>query len=451
MAHPLTERLAAEVAALSGFGAHSGAPAGDSQLGAPADDGGVPPASNSPLGPSLGAPVEPSFGPALGTTVGSPPGPPLKQWTTAIRGYGISLVFVGAALGASLLLQHSFAHPFFLLFFAAVMSSSWIGGTGPGMFSVLLSTLAVGYFLVPPYYSFTISAAEESYFVSFIVCAFVASWVSSVKRQSEQALKQARDLLEIRVAERTAQLEKSNADLQERERRLTHLSRILSLGELTSSIAHEVNQPLTAVVTYGHACVEWLSANPPNVEEGRKAAQRIIQDGTRAGAVLQSIRTMFKKETVVEDALDMNAVIRDLTVFLRDEAARQHVSLRTDLLFDLPPVQGDRVQLQQVVLNLMLNAMDAMGEITDRPRELIVSSRRAGLGEILIRVEDSGVGLSPQTAENIFHPFFTTKPQGIGMGLSISRSIVEAHEGRLWATPRPLGGAIFQFTLPIGS
>jgi C4-dicarboxylate-specific signal transduction histidine kinase len=428
MANSLTGRsVAAGVAVLPRFGADTGASTGNPQVPAPAGDGGVSPA------------IRPSLKPHL------------RRWTAAMRGYGISLLLVAAALGASLLLQHSFAHPFFLLFFAAVMSSSWIGGNGPGLFSVLLSTLAVGYFLVPPYYSFTISAAEESYFVSFIVCAFVASWVSSVKRHSEQVLKQARDLLEIRVAERTAQLEKSNADLQERERRLTHLARILSLGELTSSIAHEVNQPLTAVVTYGHACVEWLSANPPNVEEGRKAAERIIQDGTRAGAVLQNIRAMFKKETVVEDALDMNAVISDLTVFLRDEAARQNVSLRTDLLSDLPRVRGDRVQLQQVVLNLMLNAMDAMIGIDDRPRELMVSSRRGSVAEVLIRVEDSGVGLSPQTAENIFHPFFTTKAHGIGMGLSISRSIVEAHEGRLWATPRPSGGAIFQFTLPIGS
>ena len=370
---------------------------------------------------------------------------------TATRGYAIAFLLVSVALGATLLLQHLFAHPFFLLFFAAVMSSSWIGGTGPGLFSVLLSTVAVGYFLVPPSYSFTISAAEESYFISFILCAFGAPWVSLVKKQSEEALKQARDLLEIRVAERTAQLEKSNAELQERERRLAHLSRILSLGELTSSIAHEVNQPLTAVVTYGHACIELLSTDSPDIEEARRAAQRIIQDGTRAGAVLQSIRAMFKKETVVEDALGMNDVIRDLTMFLRDEALRQQVSLRTDLSSDLHSVRGDRVQLQQVVLNLMLNAMDAMSGITDRPRELIVSSCRGNQGEILIRVEDTGVGLSPKTAEKIFHPFFTTKAQGIGMGLSISRSIVEAHEGRLWATPRPSGGAIFQFTLPIGS
>src|SRR5277367_2648945 len=160
MAGPLTGRSAAEVVALPGFGADTRASAGTSPLIETAADGGVPPAVHPSVTPPLGPPFRPA----------------LRKWTAAIRGYGISLLLVGAALGATLLLQHSFAHPFFLLFFAAVMSSSWIGGNGPGLFSVLLSTLAVGYFLVPPYYSFTISAAEESYFVSFIVCAFVASW-----------------------------------------------------------------------------------------------------------------------------------------------------------------------------------------------------------------------------------------------------------------------------------
>jgi len=367
------------------------------------------------------------------------------------RGYGTALLFVAIALAATLLLRHLFLHPFFLLFFAAVMATSWFGGSGPGLFSVLLSTLAVEYFLVPPFYSFTVSTAEEAYFISFIICAFLASWVSSVKKMSEEGLKAARNELEIRVAERTSALERSNAELQESERRIAHLSRVLSMGELSSSIAHEVNQPLTGVVTNGHACLEWLSAAPPNLDEARAAASRIIQDGTRAGAVLQSIRAMFKNETVAEDAVDLNGLIRDLLVLLRDQAARQRVVVRAHLDPRLPAVRGDRVQLQQVVLNLILNAIDAMSETDDRPRELILSSQRNESQEILIQVEDTGMGLDSETAEKIFSPFFTTKPEGIGMGLCISRSIVEAHEGRLWAGTRTQGGAIFQFTLPVGS
>ena len=367
--------------------------------------------------------------------------PTHERIRSSLRRYGIALLVVAVAFVSTLLVQGLFPYPFLFLFFGAVMASAWFGGTGPGLFAVLLSTVVVEYFFVPPFHSFAVSTSAEAYFAAFVACALVASWVSSAKKKSEVALKQGLDQLEIRVSERTAELMKTQADL-------AHLSQVLSMGELTASIAHEINQPLTAVVTHGHACVEWLSANPPNLEKTRQTIDRIIQDGTRAGAVLSRIRALFKKEAPAKDWFDMNEVIHELTVFLRDEATRRRISIRPDLVPGLSKVKADRVQLQQVVLNLMMNGMDAVAETTGRPKELLISAREED-SELIVRVEDSGIGLDAETAEKIFNPFFTTKPHGIGMGLSISRSIIEAHEGHLWAVPRPLGGAIFQFTLPI--
>ena len=359
-----------------------------------------------------------------------------------LRGYGIAILSVAASLGVTFLVQRAFPYPFLFLFFAAVMASAWFGGTGAGLFAVVLSTVLVEYFFLPPFYSFSINAAAETYFAAFIVCALVASWVSSSMKRSEQALREARDQLEIRVTERTAALMKTQAEV-------AHLSRVLSMGELTASIAHEISQPLTAVVTHGHASLEWLSANPPNVEKARQTTERIIQDGTRAGAVLSRIRALFKKEAPAKHWLDMNEVIHELIVFLRDEAARRQIVVRTELTPALPKVKADRVQLQQVLLNLVINAMDAMDGVKDQLREVVIRSQQEGDEAILVQIEDSGHGLSPETADRIFDPFYSTKPQGIGMGLSISRSIVESHEGRLWATVRPSGGAIFQFVVPI--
>jgi C4-dicarboxylate-specific signal transduction histidine kinase len=352
----------------------------------------------------------------------------------------LTLLSVGLAFGFTLLLQPLFPYPFLFLFFGAVMASAWFGGAAAGLFAVLLSTLLVDYFFVPPVHSFAITASAEAYFAAFILCGLAASWISSAKKKSEDDLQEALDHLETRVSERTAELLKTQTEL-------AHLSQVLSMGELTASIAHEINQPLTAVVTQGHACVEWLSADPPNLEKVRHSVERIIQDGTRAGATISRVRGLFKKEAPVKDWLDVNEVVHELTVFLREEAMRRGVHMRTDLVPGLPKVKADRVQLQQVLLNLLTNGMDAMDSVTDHRKELIISAR-VDEANVVVRVEDSGKGLDAQTAEKIFTPFFTTKPHGVGLGLSLSRSIIEAHDGRLWASPRPSGGAVFQFTLP---
>jgi C4-dicarboxylate-specific signal transduction histidine kinase len=382
---------------------------------------------------------------------------------TIIRSYGIALCFVAVAFVLTLLLQRLVPYPFPFLFFAAVMASAWFGGPGAGLFAVLISTMVVDYFFVPPFYSFAINTTDATYFGAFVLCALVASWVSSSMKKSEQALREAHDQLEIRVAERTTELQNSNAELrrfiQEHDKaqqalmktqaELAHLSRVLSMGELTASIAHEISQPLTAVVTHGHACLEWLSADPPNVAKVRQTAENIIRDGTRAGTVLGRIRSLFKKEPRTKDWFDINETIEELAVFLRDEAIGRGISIRTQLAPGLPKIKGDRVQLQQVVLNLLLNGMDAMIKTAGPSREIGVVSRRNDSNEVVVSVEDCGAGLPSEIEGKIFDPFFTTKPQGIGMGLSISRSIIESHRGRLWAEPRPSGGTVFQFAIPV--
>lgn len=358
--------------------------------------------------------------------------------------YGIALALVAIALSASLGMQRVFAfpYPFLFLFFGAVMVSAWFGGTGAGLFAVLLSTIVVDYFFVPPFYSWEISTTAETYFVAFVACALVASWISSAKKKSEEALQEVRDQLEIKVSERTAALMQTQAEL-------TRLSRALTMGEVTASIAHEISQPLTAVVTNGDACLQWLSTSPPNLEKARQSAEKIIQDGTRAGTVVSRIRALFKKEQPTKSWVDINELIRELVEFLRHEASSRHMSIFTQLRPDLPEVHADRIQLQQVVLNLVMNAMEALSAADAKQKEIVISSRTEKDNAVLVEVQDSGIGLHPQTTGRLFEPFFTTKEHGIGLGLSISRSIIEAHEGRLWAEPNSQGGAVFQFTLPI--
>jgi len=370
---------------------------------------------------------------------------PVPKAISLARSFGLALVFVLAALVPELfVVKHFFPYPFLFLFLGAVVASAWFGGMAGGLFAVVLSIVAVDYFFIPPVNSFTFNAAVALYLAAFVLCALAASWVSSAIKRSEMALKEARDQLEARVEERTAALMKTEAEL-------TRLSRVLSMGELTASIAHEIKQPLTAVVMNGHACIEWLSGSPPNLDKVRQSTEKIIQDGTRAGAILSRIRALFKKETSTKDWLDLNDVIQEIMVLVRAEAQKLHIPMRAELAPDLPRVMGDRIQLQQVVLNLMMNGMDAMAAQNNAPNELLVCTWKQSADEIGVRVEDTGIGLDQENVEKIFDPFFTTKAHGIGMGLSISRTIIESHDGKLWATPRPAGGTIFQFTVPVNA
>src|SRR5467141_2164680 len=246
--------------------------------------------------------------------------------------------------------------------------------------------------------------------------------------------------------------ERKRAD-EERERLrqaqadLAHVNRVTTMGELTASLAHEVNQPIAAAITNANTCMRWLAADTPNLEEARAAAMRIVNDGTRAAEIIKRVRLLFKKGSPERELVDLNEVVRDMIVLLRSEATRYSISMRTDLAADLPRVMGDRVQLQQVLMNLMINGIDAMRDV-DGPRELVVKSERGEDQQALVSVSDTGVGLPQQQADQIFNAFFTTKSHGTGMGLRISRSIVESHGGRLWAAENSPRGASFYITLP---
>ena len=235
--------------------------------------------------------------------------------------------------------------------------------------------------------------------------------------------------------------------LREAQANLARVSRVTTMGELTASLAHEVNQPIAAAYTNANTCLRWLAADTPNVEEARAAAMRIVKDGKRAGEIISRIRLLFKKGTSQHELVDVNEVIGEMIVLLRGETARYSISVRTELAADLPQVMGDRVQLQQVMMNLIMNSIDAMKDV-DGTRELVIKSQRAENEELLVCVSDSGVGLPPQQTDQIFNAFFSTKPHGTGMGLRISRSILESHGGRLWAADNSSRGASFYFTLP---
>lgn len=267
----------------------------------------------------------------------------------------------------------------------------------------------------------------------------------------------------MRVQERTAELTQINQQLEseiadrkaaqqalfQTQLELARAVRVMTTGELTASIAHELNQPLTGVVTNGNACLRWLAAQPPNLDEGREAVRRIVRDGNRASSVLARVRALMRKGEPVKESLDMNSVIEEILALTEGEARRNEVSLQTELAADLPPVAGDRVQLQQVLLNLIMNAIEAMSAVKDRARVLSIRTDRQDPDGVLAAVQDSGIGLDPAQLERIFDAFHTTKQEGMGMGLSISRSIVEAHGGRLWATLNEGPGVTFRFSLPI--
>jgi PAS domain S-box-containing protein len=235
--------------------------------------------------------------------------------------------------------------------------------------------------------------------------------------------------------------------LRQTQADLARVSRVTTMGELTASLAHEVNQPIAAAVTSANSCIHWLAADIPNLEKARAAAMRIVKDATRAAEIITRTRLLFQKGAPQQESVGVNEIIEEMIVLLRGEVTRYSLSVRTELAPDLPAVLGDRVQLQQVLMNLIMNSIDAMKNV-DGMRELTIKSRRAENEELLVSVSDTGVGLPPGQADQIFNAFFTTKPHGTGMGLRICRSIVESHGGRLWVDNSALRGATFYVSLP---
>ena len=489
----------------------------------------------------------------------------------AVRPFAISFFFVLLALLWTFPLQRVMAYPFVFLFFGAIMCSAWFGGFVAGTIAVVLSSLAIDYFFVPPFYSMIIGREFRSYVAAFVICAIAITAVSSARRKSESAVKAARDQLELRVHERTADLQRSNSEILERERQLrelteaipqqiwrtdskgnieycnrnltdylgneicergdgmflrilhpedallfmqsweaardsgrtfevqarvrgagqsyrwflirgnphrsasgeivcwygvhidieeqqraqqaflisqenlSRLSRTMTIAETAASIAHELNQPLTALVADSHACRRWLNSDPVNIQRAVATTERIVRECTRASAVVSRVRSLFTKSEYVREPTDLNALIRELARLIRDDAIRRNVSIKLRLSEGLPKLSVDRVQIQQLLLNLATNGMDSMSEL-DGTRELEISSEILAEEQVLVSVRDTGAGLDGETKLRMFEPFFTTKPAGTGMGLSICRSIIEAHQGRIWADCLPQG-TVFHFTL----
>jgi PAS domain S-box-containing protein len=237
-------------------------------------------------------------------------------------------------------------------------------------------------------------------------------------------------------------------ELRVAQSELARVTRVMTMGQLTASIAHEVNQPLSGIITNASTCLRMLDATPPNLEGARETARRTIRDGNRASDVITRLRTLYSKKEPTVESTDLNETAREVTALTSTEIQRNGVTLLQEYADDLPPALGDRVQLQQVILNLLRNAVDAMSTIDDRPRELLVRTERHEGNQIRLSVKDSGVGLTPQAAEKVFEAFYTTKTDGMGIGLSISRSIIEAHQGRLWATRNDGPGSTFSFSIP---
>lgn len=371
--------------------------------------------------------------------------------------YAVAVVSVGVALVIARLLDLYLVTAPVSLFLCAIMLSGWFGGIRGGLLSVVLSVLAFKYYFVTPLHSFATAVNELPRTIVFALSALFVGWLSAAQRSTTESLRYARDQLkktvqELRTANETLKAEdterrRTAEALRQTQADLTRVSRVTAMGELTASLAHEVNQPIAAAVINANSCSRWLAGDAPNIEEARAAAARIVQDGTRAAEIINRVRLLFRKGEQKRELVDVNDVIREMIVLLRGETAQHSVSVRLELAPDLPATMGDRVQLQQVMMNLIMNAIDAMKDV-DGGRELVITSRRIKGEQLELSVSDTGTGL-PEQEDQIFEPFFTTKSHGIGMGLSISRSIIESHGGHLSASDGSPRGASFYFTLPV--
>ena len=317
-----------------------------------------------------------------------------------------------------------------LLYLIVIVLVSLKSSLVPSALVAIMAYLCLDYFFTAPL--FTLGMNQTLDFVApiaYLTTAFVITRLISRVRKSNEDQRRAEEALR-----------KSQAEM-------AHVTRVMTMGELAASIAHEINQPLSAIVNNGSACLRWMAGDSPNLAEAREAAQDIIREGNRAGEVITRIRAFLRKTETEKVLIDINQTIRDVVILIRNEAEGKEVALQMELAVDLPAVLGDRVQLQQVILNLLMNGIEAMVSITDRPRELRIWSREYEAQQVLVAVQDSGVGLDGENLEQIFDAFYTTKLQGMGMGLAISRSIIEDHGGQLWALPNNGPGTTFQFTL----
>ncbi|MGE0751270.1 MAG: sensor histidine kinase [Variibacter sp.] len=379
--------------------------------------------------------------------------------------YALSFLTISAAsLGSAILdLVSPGAHNLFL-FFAAIVVTAWYAGAGPGWFSVLLSALVVDYFFEHPLYRFQFGIEGLSWFVAFAVCGAAANAMSLRRRRAEQTLRRTRDELEDRIRVRTLELQKLNEklieEMTERTRaeaalrhtqcELARAARIMTVAELTASIAHQINQPLAAVVSNGEAAQNWLRRSPPAISEVAESIAAVVTAGVRAAEIITRIRRLITKTIPRQTTIEVNEFVGQVLALVRNDLARRSVVVKCHLAPELPPIAGDRVQLQQMLLNLVNNASDAMAEISDRKRELIIETCARGENVIAITVSDSGHGFCHTDTSKIFEAFHSTKQGGMGIGLSVCQTVVESHGGSIRAAARQPHGAILEVELPAG-
>lgn len=372
--------------------------------------------------------------------------------------YGLAAASVACALLLTLALQpFQDGRPTLFAFFAAILVSAWLGGMGPGGLAVALSLPACLYFYAVELHSTAISVNSFVLSFPFALCAAAGGFLNAQQRQAAEGLRKAHREVEHKARELQATNERLVAQMAERRRaeqalreaqaELMRVARLTTMGELSASIAHEVNQPLTAVVANAGSCVRWLDASRPNIEEARAAALRIARDAARACEVIGNVRAMVRGGPPKKTLLDINETIAGLLRLLDNEIQAQGIVVEAELAQGLPALRGDRVQLQQLFLNVLMNAIEAMAVIPPRRRVLRVRTRLER-AELRITVQDTGQGIPLEAADRLFEAFVTTKPQGTGLGLSICRTIVEAHGGTISAGPAIPCGAAFDIRLP---
>ena len=380
-----------------------------------------------------------------------------------LQQYSIPFVAVATATGVTWLLDLALPEsPNLFLFFMAIVVSAWFAGAGPGWLSVFLSVIAVDYFFIPPIYVLDLSVKDLPWLAAFVGCAVATNGLSIKRRRMEERLLLAHSELEQRVHERTQDLRQTNerliTEIAERARMETALhetrnelaraARIMTVGELTSSIAHEINQPLSAVMSNAEAALNWLQRNPPDLPQASESVAAIIAAGGRAGDIVTRIRSLIKKGSPDLTVLNINDVIDSVLATTREDFENKDVVIERRLEFTLPAVLGDRVQLQQLVSNLLNNAAEAMADINDRPRKLVVCTKPIASDGVAITIEDAGTGLANADVARLFQPFYSTKAEGTGMGLSICRSIAESHGGKIFAASKSPYGSVFCVDLP---
>lgn len=373
--------------------------------------------------------------------------------------YALALSLVVLALALTLGLQHfDSGRPSLFPFFTAIVAAAWFGGVGPGCLAAAASAPAGLYFHSGAPSAMHLTVDNYVLFVFFAFCAMAGDFLSSRRRDADARLLRTQGELAIKRAELQSANAALTGEMAERRRaeqalgetrtRLAHAGRLTALGELTASIAHEINQPLGAIAINASCCLRWLEPGELNLDEAREAALSVVQDSNRASEIIRRIRAMASRGTAEHDTIDLNALTANVLSFLDGELRHHDVMVETALDMALPGVTGDKVQLQQVILNLALNAIEAMAGTTERQRILTLTTR-SGTDGVVLTVTDNGVGFAGREPEDFFDAFVTSKSEGMGLGLSICRSIVEAHGGRIAAARRAPEGAVFEIRLPI--